>query len=175
MSRNRPVSAFCSCWRVALSRGSPRAASAAGLRSPATRASRNRRPLAPNRSEITTEIFEQRVFQDFLHPGLVPGLVLGQPGPGAGQRPQVPDRLRRHERAAQHPPLVQLAVPNAVEPVAFAPPGQVLHVAGVDQPHFQPGRLGQVIVESKRQLVAGMLSSTSRWMPLAAHWWSISK
>ena len=98
---------------------------------------------------------QQRVFQDFLDPGLVPGLVLGQPGPGAGQRPQVPDRLRRHERAAQHPPLVQLAVPDAVEPVAFAPPGQVLHVAGVDQPHFQPGRLGQVIVDAP--VVAGAL------------------
>ena len=57
MSRNRPVSASSSSRRVALSRVSPSAASAAGLRSPATRASRNRRPLAPNRSEITTEIF----------------------------------------------------------------------------------------------------------------------
>ncbi len=51
MSRNRPVSAASSSLRVAFSRGSPSAASAAGLRSPATRASRNRRPLAPNRSE----------------------------------------------------------------------------------------------------------------------------
>ena len=57
MSRNRPVSASSSSLRVALSRVSPSAASAAGLRSPATRASRNRRPLAPNKSEITTEIF----------------------------------------------------------------------------------------------------------------------
>ena len=34
----------------------------------------------------------------------------------------------------------------AVQPVAFAPPGQVLDVAGVDQPHLQAGRLGQVVV-----------------------------
>ena len=98
---------------------------------------------------------QQRVLEDLLHPGLVPRLVLGQPGPGAGQRPQVPDRLRRHERAAQHAPLVQLAVPDAVEPVAFAPPGQVLDVAGVDQPHLQPGRLGQVIPDAP--VIAGAL------------------
>ena len=94
---------------------------------------------------------QQRVLQDLLHPVLVPCLVLGQPGPGAGQRPQVPDRLRRHERAAEHAPLVQLAVPYAVEPVALAPAGQVLDVAGVDQPHLQPGRLGQVITPVGRR------------------------
>ena len=91
---------------------------------------------------------QQRVFEDLLHPGLVPGLVLGQPGPGPGQRPQVPDRLRRHERPPQHAPLVQLAVPHAVGRVALAPPRQVLDVAGVDQPHLQPGRLGQVIPDA---------------------------
>ena len=84
---------------------------------------------------------QQRVFQDLLHPG--PGLVLGQPGPGPGQRPQVPDRLRRHERPAQHPPLVQLAQPHAVGLAALAPPGQVPDVA--DQLHLQPGRLAQVV------------------------------
>ena len=40
---------------------------------------------------------QQRVLQDLLHPGLVPRLVLSQPGPGPGQHPQVPDRLRGHE------------------------------------------------------------------------------
>jgi len=57
MSRNRPVRACASSARVALSRLSPSAASAARERFPATGASRNRRPLAPDRSEITTEIF----------------------------------------------------------------------------------------------------------------------
>ena len=88
---------------------------------------------------------QQRVLQDLLHPGLVPGLVLRQPGPGPGQHPQVPDGLRRNERAAQHPPLVQLAQPHAVRPVALAPPRQVLNVPGVDQPHLQARRLRQVI------------------------------
>ena len=64
---------------------------------PATRASRNRRPLTPNRSEITTEIFSSASSRIFFHPGLVPRLVLSQPGPGPGQHPQVPDRLRGHE------------------------------------------------------------------------------
>jgi hypothetical protein len=98
---------------------------------------------------------QQRVLEDLLHPVLVAGLVLGQSGPGAGQRPQVPDRLRRHERAAQHAPLVQLAVPHAVEPVALTPPGQVLDVAGVDQPHLQPGSLSQVVPDAP--VVAGAL------------------
>ena len=83
------------------------------------------RPLAPNRSEITTEIFSSDPLGS-LHPGPVPRLVLGQPGPGAGQRPQVLDRLRRHERAAQHRPLVQLAVPHAVGAVALARLGRCL-------------------------------------------------
>jgi hypothetical protein len=91
---------------------------------------------------------QQRVLEDFLHPGLVPRLVLGQPGPGAGQHPQVPHRLRRHERAAQHAPLVQLGEPHAVGPVALAPSGQVLHIAGVDQPYLQAGRLGQVVPDA---------------------------
>src|ERR1022692_2625387 len=85
---------------------------------------------------------QQGVLEDLLDPVLVPDLVLGQPGPGTGQRPQIPDSFRRHERAAQHPPLVQLAQPHAVFPVGFAPAGQVLHVPGVDQPHLQASRLG---------------------------------
>ncbi len=83
----------------------------------------NRRPMIPNRSEITTEIFSS-VLEDLFDPVLVADLVLGQPGPGPGQRPQIPDALRWHERAAQHPPLVQLAQPHAVFPVASAPAGQ---------------------------------------------------
>src|SRR5258707_5404402 len=119
MSRKRPVRAASSCWRVALSRVSPSAASAFGERSPATRASRNRRPLAPNRSEITTEIFSSASSRIFTGPVLVPDLVLGQPGPGAGQRPQVPDWLWRCQRAAHHAELLQLPEPHALLPCAL--------------------------------------------------------
>ena len=105
-------------------------------------------PAGPEQVGDHHRDLHQRVLEDLLHPGLVPGLVLGQLQPGPGQRPQVPDRLGRHERTHKHPPLVQLAVPHAVQPVAFAPPGQVLDVAGVDQPHLQAGRLGQVVKDT---------------------------
>src|ERR1022692_2542529 len=52
-----------------------------------------------------------------LDPVLVTDPVMGQVRPQPGQRPQVADGLRRHERAAQHAPFVQLAQPQAVEPV----------------------------------------------------------
>jgi hypothetical protein len=90
----------------------------------------NRRPLAPNRPEITTEIFSSASSRIFPGPVLVPDLVLGQPGPGPGQRPQIPDRLGRHERARDAAPLVQLAQPHAVFPAACAPAGQVPDVPG---------------------------------------------
>src|ERR1019366_3686932 len=94
---------------------------------------------------------QQCVLQDLLDPVLVPDPVLGQPGPQPGQRPQVTDRLRRHERAAQHAPLVQLAQPHAVQPVALGPARQVLDITGVDQPHLQPRRVRQVITPVGRR------------------------
>ena len=137
-SRNRPVSAAASCL-------------AGGLQPPVPERGQRRRAALPGDQGVQEppaagaeqvgdhhRDLQQRVLEDLLDPVLVPGLVLGQPGPGAGQRPQVPDCLRRHERAAQHPPLVQLAQPHAVFPVGFAPAGQVLDVPGVDQPHLQP-------------------------------------
>ena len=102
-------------------------------------------PAGPEQVGDHARDLQQRVLEDLLDPVLVPDLVLGQPGPGPGQRPQIPHCLRRRERAAQHPPLVQLAQPHAVFPVAFAPAGQVPGVFGVDQPHLQAGRLGQVV------------------------------
>src|SRR5450755_1784226 len=60
---------------------------------------------------------QQGILQDLLDPVLVTDPVMGQVRPQPGQRPQVADGLRRHERAAQHAPFTQLAQPHAVQPV----------------------------------------------------------
>ena len=62
----------------------------------------------------------------------------------AGQIPQPADRRRRHEAGPQHLPLGDLAQPHRVQLVGLRPAGQVLDVAGVDQPRLEPVRLQQV-------------------------------
>ena len=88
-------------------------------------------------------------FRATMHPPgsgrvLMAGAFGGQRRPQPGQRPQVADRFRRHERGPQHAPLVQFAQPDAVQLVRLRPAGHVLHIPGVDQPHLQPGGLQQV-------------------------------
>ena len=51
---------------------------------------------------------------------------------------------RRHETRAQHLPLGDLAQPHRVQPVGLRPAGQMLDVAGVDQPRSRTRRLQQV-------------------------------
>ena len=163
MSRNRPVSASSSSAVLAFSRRSPRAASASGLRSPGRQ--RLQEPPAAAAHQVRDHCgdLQQRVLQDLLDPVLVPDPVIGQVRPQPGQRPQVPDGLRRHERAAQHAPFVQLAQPHAVQPVGLGPAGQVPDVAGVDQPHFQARRLRQVIPDPP--VVAGGLRAPAAPRP----------
>ena len=66
---------------------------------------------------------------------------LDQPGPGPGVVPQVPDRLRRHERGAQQPHLGQPGQPLRVQLVGLRAAGQVPGLGRVDQLHRQPARL----------------------------------
>ena len=51
---------------------------------------------------------------------------------------------RGDEAGPDHLPLGDLAQPDGVQPVGLRPPGQVLDVPGVDQPHVEPVRLQQV-------------------------------
>ena len=76
------------------------------------------------------------VLQFLLQPLRLPGALGGQRGPVAGQVPQLPDRLRRHERGPQQPALTHLTQPRGVADVRFAT-GQTLGVRGVDQDHVQ--------------------------------------
>ena len=88
---------------------------------------------------------DQRVFEQLLQPLPVPGAFPGQIDPQPGVVAQLPDRRRRHERGPQQPFLGELGQPHRVELVGLGPAGHVLHVAGVDQLHVQPGRLQQVV------------------------------
>ena len=60
------------------------------------------------------------VFQELLQPLHLPGPFAGQPGAGPGQVPQLPDRLRRHERAAHQPVRPELGQPLGVGDVGLA-------------------------------------------------------
>jgi hypothetical protein len=58
-----------------------------------------------------------------------------------GQVPQHPDRRWRYEAGPDHLPLGDLAQPDRVQPVCLRPAGQMLDIAGVDQPHVETVRL----------------------------------
>ena len=89
--------------------------------------------------------FDQRVLEQLFQPLPVAGPLPGQIHPQPGVVTQLPDRCRRHERRPQQPLLGQLGQPDSVEFVRFRPAWHVLHVAGVDQLHVEPGRLQQVV------------------------------
>ena len=144
-SRNRPVSATASCWRVAFSRRSPRAASAAG--------SLPRRPGRPGTAARWCRTGRRSPRRSSA------GRPRGssRPGSGAGtwswpsrDRVRVSDRRSRipsggtSERRSI-PRSFSLHSHTAIFPVGFAPAGKVLSLPGVDQPHLQASGLRQVI------------------------------
>jgi hypothetical protein len=73
--------------------------------------------------------------------GAVAGQVEAQPGVVT----QLADLDRRDERGPQHAALVELGQPHRIELVRFGPAGDMLHVAGVHQPHRQAPRVQQVV------------------------------
>ena len=74
------------------------------------------------------------VFEEFLGALLFPGPLLGQGAPVAGQVAQFALRAGRDERGPEHAALGELGQPDCVQLVGFGPAGDVLDVAGVDQP-----------------------------------------
>jgi hypothetical protein len=95
--------------------------------------------LAGHRRQLDLGVFEQ-----LLHPLLLRAAFDDQIGPIAGDIPQPTDLWWRYEAGADHAPLSDLAQPDRIQPVSLGPTGQVLDVAGVDQPRLEPGRLQQV-------------------------------
>ncbi len=79
-------------------------------------------------------------------------------GPRPGQVPQLPDRLRWHERAPDQPMRPELGQPRGVGNVGLAP-RQVLHVPGIDQQHLERAVLQQVV--ERLPVVPGRLITTS--------------
>ena len=71
--------------------------------SPAIRASSIARPETPMMSEATDGQLDPGVFEQLLQPLDLPAAFPGDRGAGAGQVPQLPDRLGRHERARTRP------------------------------------------------------------------------
>ncbi len=75
-------------------------------------------------------------FELLLQPRRLPTTLGDQRGAVAGQIPQLPDRLRRHERGTQQPALTQLTPRRCRKHVGLAT-GQPLSVGGVDEHHVQ--------------------------------------
>jgi len=84
------------------------------------------------------------VFQQLLQALPLPGPFPGDRGPRAGQVPQLADRLRWHERAADQSVRAQLRQPGRVRDIGFAA-RDVLDLPGVDQHHLKRGVLQQVV------------------------------
>lgn len=76
--------------------------------------------------------FDAGVLEDSFQPVDLTGPVPGQGGAETGQVPQLPDRLRRHERAADQAVGAELGQPLGVGDVSLTA-GQVLHVHRVGQ------------------------------------------
>ena len=140
-SSNMPSSASTRSSCLAFIRVRARAASMRGSRSPAIIA------LIMSWAEIVVSLLatagqlDQGAFQQLFQPLEAAGPLLGQPGPGPGVVPQVPDRLGRHERGPQQSHLGQPGQPHRVQFVRFGPAGQVPGLGRVDQLHRQPARL----------------------------------
>jgi hypothetical protein len=96
-----------------------------------------------------------RVLEQLLDPVLLRRAGGHQIDPVAGQVPQPADLGWRHEAGAEHLPLDDLGQPDRIQLVGLRPAGQVLDVAGVDQPRVQPVRLEQI--ERRLPVVAGGL------------------
>jgi hypothetical protein len=88
--------------------------------------------------------FDARVLEEFFDPILLRGAGADQIDAVAGQIPQLPDRLGRHETRAQHLPFGHFAQPDGVQLVGLGSTGQMFDVAGINQPRVQPVRLEQV-------------------------------
>ena len=84
---------------------------------------------------------DQRVLQQFLQPLHLAGAVSGQVEAQPGVVTQLADLQRRDERGPQHAALVELGQPHRIELVRFGSAGDMLHVAGVHQPHRQAPRV----------------------------------
>src|SRR5829696_5088104 len=136
-SPKRPRSAWRS-WGSFL-RSLPLASSARtlGSRSPATKASSIARPETPRTSVATETLLDAGVLQGLLDPLALGAVGLDEPLAVAGQIPQLADRRRRHEAAAQQPTLQQLTQPGGITDIGLAA-GQDLDVAGVDQQQLEP-------------------------------------
>ena len=96
-----------------------------------------------------------RVLQQLLGPLFFRGAGRHQVGAVAGDIAQPPDLRRRHEARPDHLPLGDLRQPHRVQFVGLRAAGQVLDVAGVDQPGLESARLQQV--EHRLPVVAGGL------------------
>lgn len=88
--------------------------------------------------------FDLCVLQSLVHAVFVPGAFLDEHGAGAGVVPQLPHRVRRDERGADHAAFGKLGQPDRVQLVGLRAPGDVLHVTCVDQPAVQAASLQQV-------------------------------
>ncbi len=84
------------------------------------------------------------VLQQLLDALLVAVALLRQVDPQPGVVVPHADLRRRDERGAEHVPLVQLGQPDRIERVGLGPAGDLLDVAGVDQPGRQPAPCKQV-------------------------------
>jgi len=106
--------------------------------------------------------FDLGVLQQLLHPLLLRGPDPHQIDPVAGQIPHPANLRRGHKTRADHLPFGDLAQPHRVQLVRLGPPGQVLDVAGVDQPDLQPLGLQQI---EHRIPVTEVASITTRSTP----------
>ena len=84
ISRNRPVSAAASCWRVALQPPVPQRGQRGRASFPGDQGLEEPPPAGAEQVGDHHGDLQQGVLEDLLDPVLVPDLVLGQPGPGAG-------------------------------------------------------------------------------------------
>ena len=106
-------------------------------------------------SEITEDSFRCPSSRSFPRPLLFGGAGLGEVAAVAGVGAQRPDRLRRHEAGADHPPLGDLGEPDRVGPVGFGPARQRLDLRGVVQLAAEPAGFQQE--ERRLPVVAGSL------------------
>lgn len=69
---------------------------------------------------------------------------LDEHGAGPGEILQLPEGLRRDERGPDHGAFGELGQPDRVQHVGLRAPGDVLHIARVDEPAVQSAGLRQV-------------------------------
>jgi hypothetical protein len=101
------------------------------------------RPETPRTSAATETLLDTSVLQGLLDPLALGAMGLDEPLAVADKIPQLPDRRRGHEAAAQQPTLQQLTQPGRIADVGLAA-GQDLDVAGIDQQQLQPALLQHI-------------------------------